>query len=64
MYQARQMMTVTIKNMLFMNSSIATHNTLKLVAAVSYVFDSIYSEGTSFYRCVVGRVELDNSQFQ
>ena len=43
---------------------IATDNTLKLVGAISYVFDSIYRQGVSFYRCGVGGVELENSQFQ
>ena len=43
---------------------IATDNTLKLVGAISYVFDSIYSQGISFYRCGVGGVELESSQFQ
>ncbi|NQZ28727.1 MAG: Y-family DNA polymerase [Colwellia sp.] len=43
---------------------IATDNTLKLVGAISYVFDSIYRQGISFYRCGVGGIELENSQFQ
>ncbi len=43
---------------------IATDNTLKIVAAISFVFDSIYMAGVLFYRCGVGAVELENNQFQ
>lgn len=43
---------------------IATDNTLKIVGAISYVLDNIYRQGVSFYRCGVGGVELENSQFQ
>ena len=43
---------------------VATDNTLKIVAAISFVFDNIYIAGVLFYRCGVGAVELENSQFQ
>ena len=42
---------------------VATDNTLKIVAAVSYVFDNIYKAGIMFYRCGFGAVELENSRF-
>ncbi len=43
---------------------VATDNTLKVVAAISFVFDSIYMAGVLFYRCGVGAVELENAKFQ
>jgi len=43
---------------------VATDNTLKIVTAISFVFDSIYMAGVMFYRCGVGAIELENSQFQ
>ena len=42
---------------------VATDNTLKIVAAISYVIDNIYRIGVLFYRCGVGAVEIENSQF-
>jgi len=42
----------------------ATDNTIKLVSAISYVFDNIYKQGVSFYRCGVGGVELESSLFR
>ncbi len=41
----------------------ATDNTLKLVGAISSVFDNIYRQGVSFYRCGVGGIDLESSQF-
>tara|TARA_B110000467_G_C18338278_1_gene500446 strand:+ start:4217 stop:5392 length:1176 start_codon:yes stop_codon:yes gene_type:complete len=43
---------------------VATDNTLKIVEAVSHVFEAIFAPGIMFYRCGVGAVELDNSHFQ
>lgn len=43
---------------------VATDNTLKIVAAISFVFNNIYMAGVMFYRCGVGAIELENSQFQ
>lgn len=43
---------------------VATDNTLNIVAAISFVFDNIYMAGVLFYRCGVGAVEIENSQFQ
>jgi DNA polymerase V len=42
---------------------VATDNTLNIVAAISYVVDTIYMAGVLFYRCGVGAVEIENSQF-
>lgn len=43
---------------------VATDNTLKVVGAISFVFDHIYRQGVGFYRCGVGGIALENSQFQ
>jgi len=43
---------------------VATDNTLKVVGAISFVFDNIYTQGVAFYRCGVGGIALENSQFQ
>ncbi len=51
------------KQSLIYEFPVATDNTLKVVAAVSYVFEKIYTAGVMFYRCGVGAVELKNSTF-
>ena len=43
---------------------VATDNSLKIAAGISVVFDQIFLSGVNFYRCGVGAIELENSQFQ
>ena len=43
---------------------IATNNTLNIANAISAVFNCIYASGVNFYRCGVGALELENTQFQ
>jgi DNA polymerase V len=42
----------------------ATDNTLSIANAISAVFDCVYAGGVNFYRCGVGAIELENTQFQ
>ncbi|MBA6288876.1 Y-family DNA polymerase [Colwellia sp. MB3u-4] len=43
---------------------VATDNTLSIANAISAVFDCVYAGGVNFYRCGVGAIELENTQFQ
>ncbi|MFT5815097.1 MAG: DNA polymerase V [Psychroserpens sp.] len=43
---------------------VATNNTLNIANAISAAFDCIYASGVNFYRCGVGAIELENSEFQ
>ncbi|ASP49501.1 Y-family DNA polymerase [Cognaticolwellia beringensis] len=43
---------------------VATDNTLYIANAISTAFKSIYANGVNFYRCGVGAIELENSEFQ
>ncbi|NQY87426.1 MAG: Y-family DNA polymerase [Colwellia sp.] len=52
------------KKSLIYEFPVATDNTLKIAAGISFVFDNIFQNGVNFYRCGVGAIELENSQFQ
>jgi DNA polymerase V len=52
------------KKSLIYEFPVATDNTLKIAAAISFVFNEIYLNGVNFYRCGVGAIELENSKFQ
>ena len=43
---------------------IATDNTQKLNAAISYVLDEVFMVGIFYYRCGVGAIALENTMFQ
>jgi DNA polymerase V len=43
---------------------VATDNTLSIANAISAVFDCVYASGVNFYRCGVGAIELENTQFK
>jgi len=43
---------------------VATSNTLQISGAISHVLDEIYMTGVLYYRCGVGAIELESSQFQ
>jgi len=43
---------------------IATENTQQISAAISYVLNEIFVSGVFYYRCGVGAIELENSQFK
>jgi DNA polymerase V len=43
---------------------VATNNTLHIANAIAAVFNCVYESRVSFYRCGVGAIELENSQFQ
>ena len=42
---------------------VATDNTLIIAGAISFVLENIYVPGVYFYRCGVGAIELESSQF-
>jgi DNA polymerase V len=52
------------KKSLIYEFPVATDNTLQIAAGISFVFDNIFINGVNFYRCGVGAIELENSQFQ
>jgi len=43
---------------------VATDNTQQLSAAISFVLNEIFMPGVFYYRCGVGAIELENTQFQ
>lgn len=43
---------------------VATDNTLNIANAISAAFSCVYVSGVNFYRCGVGAITLENSQFQ
>ncbi|MGB2742781.1 MAG: Y-family DNA polymerase [Cognaticolwellia sp.] len=43
---------------------VATNNTLHIANAIAAVFNCIYESRVNFYRCGVGAIELENSQYQ
>ncbi|MFQ3174828.1 MAG: DNA polymerase V, partial [Flavobacterium sp.] len=52
------------KKSLIYEFPVATDNTLKIAEGISFVFNQIFLNGVSFYRCGVGAIELENSRFQ
>jgi len=43
---------------------VATDNSCHIANAISLIINNIFIEGTHFYRCGVGAIELESRRFQ